>query len=137
MITTMQIFQNKNVRLLTVLAVLLGIVLFPYGWLANNWWVMRWIEDAFFETELSHWVGHVVMYGALTTAVLIVFPHLLNQPRRYFGLIFAIGLVQETLQLITFKHHFFTTNELFDLMVDLIAAGIVFVVAKIISRKRQ
>ena len=137
MITNMQIFQNKNVRLLAVVAVLLGIVLFPYGWLANNWGFMRQVEDAFFGPEWTHWLGHVVMYGALTTAVLIVFPQFLNQPRRYFGLVFTIGLIQETIQLITFKHHLFTTNELFDLIVDLIAAGIVFAVAKIISRQRQ
>ena len=135
MITFMQIYQNKNIKLLVVVAVLLGIVLFPYGWLSNNWWVMRWVEDTFFEAEWSHWLGHMAMYGALGTAVLTVFPHLLNHPRRYFGFIFIIGLVQETLQLITFKHHLFTANELFDLMVDLSAAGLVFAVGKIMARK--
>ena len=137
MIPVMQIYQNKNVKLLAVVAMLLGIVLFPYGWLANNWWVMRWIEDTFFEAEWSHWLGHVLMYGALGTAVLIVFPQLLNRPRYYFGLLFAIGFIQETLQLITFKHHFFRRNELFDLAVDMLAAGAVFAIGKFIARKHR
>lgn len=137
MIPFMQIYQNKNVKLLGVVAVLLGMVLFPYGWLSNNWWVMRWIENTFFEAEWSHWLGHMVMYGTLATAVLIVFPQLLKRPYHYFGLIFAIGLAQETLQLLTFKHHFFTTNELFDLIVDLLAAGIVFAIGKFITQKRN
>ena len=130
MIHMMKSYQNKNVKLLAVVAVLLGMVLFPYGWLANNWSVMRWIEHTFFEAEWSHWVGHMVMYGVLGTAVLSVFPQLLHKPRTYFGLIFGVGLVQETLQLLTFKGHFFTTNELFDLAVDMLAAIIVWFVIK-------
>jgi hypothetical protein len=46
---------------------------------------------------------------------------------------FAIGFIQESLQLITFKRHFFTSNELFDLCVDLLAAGVIFIVWSYLS----
>ncbi|MCP4422857.1 MAG: hypothetical protein GY803_00030, partial [Chloroflexi bacterium] len=43
-------------------------------------------------------------------------------PRLYFGLMLALGFLQEILQLTTFKKRPFAVNELFDIAVDLLGA---------------
>lgn len=133
----MQIYQNKNFRLLAIMAVLVGIVLFPYGWLANNWEFMDRVEEVYFEAEWTHTVGHFVLYSVLGMAVLAIFPKLRTRPLHYFAWIFATGFIQEILQLITFKHHFFTSNEIGDLGVDLVTAGMVFIVWKVAARRKE
>ena len=137
MIPFIHIYQNKKTKILAVMILLFSLVLFPYGWLVNNWEPMGWVVNIIFGVEWMHWVGHMVMYGVLGTAVLIIFPQIFNRPRYYFGLILGIGLIQEALQLITFKHRLFMNNELFDLFVNLLAAGIIFAVAKLIVRKQH
>ena len=137
MILFMNISQNKNIKVWATIILLCSLVLFPYGWLANNWAPMGWVVDTIFGAEWMHWLGHMVMYGMMGTAVLIIFPQFLNRPHYYFGLILGIGLIQEALQLITFKHRFFMSNEIFDLFVNLLAAGIIFAVAKLIVRKQH
>jgi hypothetical protein len=135
MIAWMERYQNKNFKLLTLVAVLVTAVLFPYGWLANRWQLFDGVVNWLFATEAMHIVGHLGLYGGLGTAVLIIFPQLCQRPYHYLLLIFSVGLTQEILQLLTFKGRFFTTNELFDLSVDLLAAGIVFAVGKIITQQ--
>ncbi len=134
MIPFMNIYQNKNVKVWATIILLCSLVLFPYGWLANNWAPMGWVVDTIFGAEWMHWLGHMVMYGMMGTAVLIIFPQFLDHPHYYFGLLLGIGLMQETLQLVTFKHRLFTTNELFDLLVDLLATSVIWLVIKYRSR---
>jgi hypothetical protein len=137
MIVFMQMYRKKSNWLLGGMAILVGIVLFPYGWLADHWEFFDQVMEALFASEWMHVVGHMVMYGVLATAVLNIYPQLVTEPRHYFAWIFVIGFIQEALQLITFKHHFFTPNEILDLGVDLLAAGIILVAWKVVWRNKE
>jgi hypothetical protein len=127
MITFMRAGKKRNSWLLASIAVLVGMILFPYGWLANHWELFDHVVEVLFATERMHVVGHVLLYGGLGTAVLTIFPKLQLRPQLYIAGILVIAIFQEALQLITFKHHFFSANEIFDLGVDLMAAGTIFV----------
>jgi hypothetical protein len=105
---------------------LVGLALFPYGWLAERWWLFGWVTDLIFATELAHIIGHLILYAAVGTAVLHTFPRLQRYPRFYFTLIFLLGLAQEILQLVSFKQRPFAANELLDISVDLLGAFIAF-----------
>jgi hypothetical protein len=118
--------DNKLNWLVVVAAMLVGLVLFPYGWLAERWQLFGWVTDFIFATELAHVVGHLILFAALGTAVLLIFPRLQRYPRLYFTLIFWLGLAQEILQLVSFKKRPFASNDLLDITVDLLGAFIAF-----------
>lgn len=118
------VLQTHRPKLLVGLGLFVGAALVPYGWLANVWPLFGAVVDALFGAELAHIVGHFVLFALVGTAVLTLYPRLLQRPRTYFALILAIGLVQETLQLLTFKHRFFTAADLFDLVIDAAGAGV-------------
>ena len=126
MITFMRADKKRKSGLFVTIAVLVLMILFPYGWLANHWEIFDLVVEVLFATEMMHVVGHVLLYGGLGTAVLAIFPKLRLRPQQYVTGILVIAIVQEALQLITFKHHFFSANEIFDLGVDLLAAGAIF-----------
>jgi hypothetical protein len=118
--------DNKLNWLMVGATVLVGLALFPYGWLAERWWLFGQITDFVFGTELAHVVGHLVLFAMVGTAVLLTLPRLQRQPRLYFTLIFWLGLAQEILQLVSFKKRPFAANELLDISVDLLGAFIAF-----------
>jgi hypothetical protein len=118
--------DNKLNWLAIGAAALVGLALFPYGWLAERWRLFGWVTDFVFGTELAHIVGHLVLFGVLGTAVLRLFPRLQRHPRLYFTLIFWLGLAQEILQLVSFKKRPFAANELLDITVDLLGAFIAY-----------
>ncbi|MEZ4512759.1 MAG: hypothetical protein R3C62_12850 [Chloroflexota bacterium] len=109
-----------------LLAGLVSGALFPYGWLADISPTfergLAWV----FRSDAAHVVGHLFVFGLLATAVLVLFPGLKKRPFPFYALILTLGLAQEALQLISFKHHFFSSGELFDLVVDLCSATAVF-----------
>ena len=107
-------------------ALLVGLALFPYGWLAERWRLFGWVTDLIFATELAHIIGHLILYAAVGTAVLHTLPRLQRHPHLYFTLIFWLGLAQEILQLVSFKQRPFAANELLDITVDLLGAFIAF-----------
>ena len=119
-------FDNKLNWLPLAAVLLVGLALFPYGWLAERWWLFGWVTDFIFGTELAHVVGHLILFAAVGTAVLHTFPRLQRQPRLYFTLILLLGLAQEILQLVSFKQRPFAGNELLDITVDLLGAFIAF-----------
>ncbi len=119
--------QDNKLNWLAIGAVVLvGVVLFPYGWLAERWWLFGQVTDFVFGTELAHVVGHLVLFAVLGTAVLHTLPRLQRHPRLYFALIFLLGLTQEILQLVSFKKRPFAANELLDITVDLLGAFIAY-----------
>jgi hypothetical protein len=105
---------------------LIGLAVFPYGWLAERWWLFGWVTNFVFGTELAHIVGHLILYAAVGTAVLHTFPRLGCQPRLYLTLIMTLGLAQEILQLASFKKRPFGGDEFLDIAVDLLGAFIAF-----------
>jgi hypothetical protein len=118
--------DNKLNWLMIGAAILVGLALFPYGWLAERWWLFGLVTDFVFGTELAHVVGHLILFAALGTAVLLIFPRLQHHPRLYFTLIFWLGLAQEILQLVSFKKRPFASNDLMDVAIDLLGAFIAF-----------
>lgn len=115
---------TQRPKLLLGLIVFVGAALVPYGWLAEIWPLFGALVDALFRAELVHVASHFALFAVLGTAVLTFFPHLAQQPRTYFAIVLALGLVQETLQLLTFKHRFFAASDLFDLLTDAAGAGL-------------
>ena len=118
--------RSKINWLLASLLLFIFLALFPYGWLAERWWLFGWVTDFIFATELAHVIGHLILFAAVGTAVLHTFPRLQRHPRLYFTLIFWLGLAQEILQLVSFKQRPFAANELLDITVDLLGAFIAF-----------
>ncbi|MBL1130056.1 MAG: hypothetical protein D8M54_16365 [Chloroflexi bacterium] len=119
--------SKSNGWLLAGLAVFTAVALFPYGWLADNWPTFDRFTGLIFGSEAAHVAGHVGLFVLLGTAVLLIFPRWRQRPALYFGLIATMGIVQEFLQIVSFKHRPVAANDLFDLAVDLLAAGVVFV----------
>ena len=118
--------DNKLNWLMVGVAMLVGLALFPYGWLAERWWLFGQVTDFVFGTELAHVIGHLVLFAAVGTTVLVTFPRLQRHPRLYLALIFWLGLAQEVLQLASFKKRPFAANELLDITVDLLGAFIAY-----------
>ena len=117
---------NKPRWVWLLLAGLVGGALFPYGWLADVSPTFERGLEWVFRSDAAHVVGHLFIFGLLATAVLLLFPGLRKRPFLFYALILILGLAQEALQLISFKHHFFSSGELFDLAVDLCSATAVF-----------
>lgn len=113
-----------------LLAGLVGGALFPYGWLADVSPTFERGLEWVFRSDAAHVVGHLFIFGLLATAVLILFPGLKKRPFLFYALILTLGLAQEALQLLSFKHHFFSSGELFDLVVDLCSATAVFLLLR-------
>lgn len=119
--------QDNKLNWLAIGAVtLVGLALFPYGWLAERWSLAGQVADFIFGTELAHVIGHLVLFAVLGTAVLTTLPRLQRQPRLYLALILGLGLVQEILQLVSFKKRPFGGNEFLDIIVDLLGAFIAY-----------
>ena len=114
--------DNKLNWLPATAVLLVGLALFPYGWLAERWFLFGWVTDFVFGTELAHVIGHFILFAMVGTAVLLTFPRLQIRPRLYVGLIVLVGFLQEVLQLTTFKERPFAANELFDMIVDVLGA---------------
>ncbi len=109
------------------LVILIAAILFPYGWLADVWPTFDRLTGFIFGSEVAHIAGHVGLFALLGTAVLTMFARLRTQPMVYFSLITCLGVMQELLQLTTFKHRPIGASDLFDLAVDLLAAVLVFI----------
>jgi len=107
---------------------LIAMALFPYGWLAANWPTFDRFTGFIFASEKAHVAGHVGLFVLLGTALLVIFPRWQQRPVLYVSIILSLGVVQEFLQLISFKHRPVAGNDIFDLAVDLLAAGVVFIV---------
>lgn len=109
-----------------MLAGLVSGALFPYGWLADISPKFERGLEWVFRSDAAHVVGHLLVFGLLATAVLLLFPGLRKRPFLFYTLILTLGLAQEGLQLLSFKHHFFSSGELFDLGVDFCSATAVY-----------
>ncbi len=129
--------QNNIRKSLPKVAVLMLILmaLVPYGWATQYSATAHYVIDHLLGGEPAHIVGHFLLFMLMGTAVLVIFPRLKQHPTLYFSLILFIGLVQELLQLVTFKMHAFSLAELFDLMVDLLGAGLAFVLLHHFQKK--
>ena len=132
--------------LLVGLLLLVGIALFPYGLIpfGHIFSFSPALRDEIYLLSAS-WQAHVVGHGAIFfvmgTVVLLRFSSLLHRPKLYFGLMVALGVLQEFLQIVGFKHRGLVFDDIFDVFVDLGGALIAFLllrrILKIFSTKKS
>jgi hypothetical protein len=128
--------SNATLARLAPLAALMVLVLIPYGWIAEH---LAWLDivvGQLFATEAAHALAHSVGFIAVGSALLWIFPRLLARPWAYFSLIAAVALAQEGLQLIT-KGRGVALNDITDIGTDLVAAGLLFALARRAARARR
>ena len=123
--------QNKKVgvqRPYLILALILFMVtaLFPFGWLATVWPGFSVVADFIFSTELSHIIGHFAVFGLMSGGVLLLFPGLRQRFWLYFGLMLLLGVMQEFLQIASFKHIIPAFDEALDLTMDMLGTVTIF-----------
>jgi uncharacterized BrkB/YihY/UPF0761 family membrane protein len=80
--------------------VLLGILWFPFDWLAERWPAFGVPFRQVFRDAHDHFVGHTIFFFLVGALLLAYWPALRHKPQWYFpGLVLA-ALVQETIQAI-------------------------------------
>ena len=101
---------------------LLLVALFPFGWLADKWPGFNRLAEFLFSSEAAHVLGHLILFCLVGTALLVIYPSLSEKVNSYLILILVVGILQESLQLVTFKQRLFRSDELLDIAVDLLGA---------------
>ena len=114
--------------LLLALFVFVATALFPFGWLATVWPGFSDVANFIFGTQLAHIIGHFAVFALMGGGALLLFPSLRQRFWLYFGLMFLLGLVQEFLQIASFKHIIPALDELLDLTMDMLGAAMAFYV---------
>ncbi len=117
--------MRNNIRAYALLTALLAFALFPFGWLTKYSDFADRLIDTLFPNEAAHAVGHSLLFLAIGAALLAVFPALRRRPGRYFGLVLLVAVAQEGLQLL-YKRRPVVINDITDIGVDLVAAGVMF-----------
>lgn len=80
--------------------VLLGILWFPFDWLAEQWPAFGVPFRRVFRDAHDHFIGHTIFFFVIGALLLTYWPTLRHKPHWYFpGLVLA-ALVQETIQAI-------------------------------------
>jgi len=109
------------------LLILLGLTLFPFGWLGELWPAFGYGLDRVFATDGRHAIGHAALFFLLGLLALVVVPSLLARPWRYLGLLLLAGVGQEFFQLL-YKGRLLIFDDSRDLLTDLVGIALAFVV---------
>lgn len=122
--------QKSNIGqrpyLILALLLLVATALFPFGWLATVWPGFSVVANFIFGTDISHIIGHFAVFALMGAGILALFPSLRRRFWLYFGLMLLLGLVQEFLQIASFKHIIPALDEILDLTMDMLGAVTVF-----------
>lgn len=121
-----------TIRLVPLL-VLLVLILFPFGWLGEQWPAFGSGLDQVFSTDGRHAIGHAALFGLLGLAALIMLPRLRTKPLRYLSMLLLVGVGQEFFQLL-YKGRLPLFDDGRDLLTDL--AGMIVAFAMIWSWRR-
>ncbi len=116
---------------------LLGLVLFPFGWLGAIWSGFGAVMDSLFPTTAAHVIGHSLIFMLLGAVMLLLVPALGTRPLIYMLLVLCLAVMQEGLQLIAYKQRPLLFDDFFDVGVDLLAAGLLFVGVRLLWSKRN
>lgn len=111
------------------LILMLVITLFPFAWLGELFPAFGDCLEHIFATEMSHAIGHSIMFFTLGLLVLAVFPLLRTRPGLYVGLILLAGIGQEAFQLL-YKQRSLVFDDARDMGVDLGGLLIAFAVMR-------
>lgn len=93
----LQRWARREVRLWP-LALGLGVVLFPFDWLADVWPLFGRAFDVVFVTARDHAIGHTTMFFLLGLLILLSLPLLRLRPLWYSGGMLFVAFCQEALQ---------------------------------------
>jgi hypothetical protein len=77
-----------------------------------------------FDTEIAHVLGHLFLFALTGAAALHTFPRLQSHPQLFLGLTLGAGILQELLQLATFKMRPPMADEFLDIGIDLLGAAV-------------
>lgn len=119
-----------SIRRLTLFAVVLGVALFPVGWLGEMWGPADLLTSALFSSVEAHAVGHVLVFIGVGAVALTVFPNLASRPWRYLAIMLALGVAQECFQLL-YKQRPIVFDDVRDLGPDLIGAVVALIVVRV------
>lgn len=131
----MKLMSQLSIRRVSVLwfvvtaIFIVTFVLLPYGWLAERWETADFIVNKIFASQEAHLLGHTLLFGLAGLLLLTAVPRLEAHPLIYIGIIILLGSGQEILQLLSFKQRPFIFGDLFDVVVDVGAAVLVFMLA--------
>jgi hypothetical protein len=118
------------------LLILIGLAVVPYAWLGQQWpWLGRLLVSLF-ASEAAHALGHAAIFTALGVAMLGSLPGLRARAWPYVALILAVALAQEGFQLLV-KGRGVILNDLTDIGTDLVAAGVVFALARAVGVQEE
>jgi hypothetical protein len=96
--------QTLRRRLMTLLRVgwpvlaILGVLWFPFDWLAEVWPAFGVPFRHVFRDAHDHFVGHTIFFLIVGTLILAYIPALRRRPHWYFPCLALAALVQETIQ---------------------------------------
>lgn len=116
--------MKHTLRQYAPLIALLALTLFPFGWFTHLSPIADALGEVFFPNEAAHAVGHTVLFAAIGVALLFFFPALRRRPAAYLGVVLAIAVAQEGFQLL-YKQRPVVLNDITDIGVDMVAAGLV------------
>ncbi|HFQ94416.1 MAG TPA: hypothetical protein ENK32_10430 [Anaerolineae bacterium] len=128
---------NPRYGWIAALFFLMGLAMTPYGWVAAWWPGLGFVVDALFSAEWAHVAGHMGIFALLATAVLTLFPRLQKHPALFLTIFAFLALLQEGLQLVTFKHRPIVADDLFDLAVDMVAVTAVYLIVRYSQKKKR
>ncbi|NTV65841.1 MAG: hypothetical protein HGA65_20220 [Oscillochloris sp.] len=115
-----------------ILIALVVLCLVPYGWLVRLSPVSYQLFNALFDTLPAHIVGHSLIFALIGTLALWLFPALRRRPIIYAALILAAACGQEGFQVL-YKGRLYLIDTLLDLLVDAIAATVVWIMVYVRS----
>ncbi len=128
-----------TIRLVPLL-VLLALILFPFGWLGDQWPAFGSGLDQVFSIDGRHAIGHAALFGLLGLAALIMLPRLRTKPLRYLSMLLLVGVGQEFFQLL-YKGRLPLFDDGRDLLTDLagmiVAFAIIWSWRRIVSEKQD
>lgn len=120
----------KTLTRLWPLLGLLILILFPFGWLGEQWPPFGRVLNVVFATTGEHAIGHSILFGLLGLGLLSVFPRLRARLGLYLALLLAAGVGQEMFQLL-YKNRPLVFDDFRDLVVDLTAALAAFLAVRL------
>ena len=124
-------------KILLLLFWLTGM-LFPMNLLWKKSSIIRRIFDALISSELSHVIGHMILFGGLVFLLFFIFDlPLTKRTAVILGVsVLAVGMGQEFLQL-QVKQRAFSWPEVFDLCVDMVGGTLGWYIYQTYLRYRR
>jgi hypothetical protein len=111
------------------LGVIIAVVLFPFGWLAELWPALNLFTGSLFPSVVEHAIGHSLIFFLLGCVLLISFPQLRSRPGIYLLIMLCFALGQEAFQL-AYKQRPLVFDEFRDIVTDTIGAGTAYLMVQ-------